>query len=220
MKKIYIIGNWKSHKTVSEAAEWFEKISHLKPQFSNLENKTIILCPPFELLSLSSALIQEYALPFILGAQDVSPFDEGAHTGEIAAVQLKEFVQYILVGHSERRNLGETDEIVAQKSQQVLKAGLIPVVCVQGKETPVPEGVHVIAYEPVFAIGTGIADTPEDAEEVLKFFKEKGMTTTIYGGSVSPENVSSFTTQPSVDGVLPGKDSLNPQLFADIITNS
>lgn len=219
MKQTYIIGNWKSNKTVSEAKEWFEQVRILPINVDS--NKTVILCPPFHLLPLSSALIQEYSLPFHLGAQDVSPFAMGAYTGEVNAEQLKEFVQYVLIGHSERRqHFSETDEMVAQKAQEVLKAGLQPIVCVQGKETSVPEGVSMIAYEPIFAIGTGKADTPEDAEEVLRFFKGKNITTTIYGGSVNPENVFSFTSQPSVAGVLPGKDSLDPQLFIDIIHNS
>lgn len=220
MKQTYIIGNWKSHKTLSEAKEWFEKIAQMRNDFDGLENKTIILCPPFHLLPLCSSLIQEYHLPFSLGAQNVSQFDMGAHTGEIAASQLKEFVQYVLIGHSERRNMGETDEIVAQKAAEALQSGLKPIVCVQGKETPVPQGVTMIAYEPVFAIGTGNADTPEDAESVLHSYKEKGMTITIYGGSVNPDNVASFTHQSSVDGVLPGTDSLDPQLFTNIIKNS
>lgn len=221
MKHTYIIGNWKSHKTISEAREWFATISSYKSQFDNLTDKTIILCPPFHLLQLSSACIQEYALPFSLGAQDVSPFAMGAYTGEIAAEQIKEFAEYVLIGHSERRkNFAETDEMIAQKVQKALEAGLKPVVCVQGKDTPVPQGVTMIAYEPIFAIGTGNADTPEDAEDVLKTFKEKGFESTIYGGSVNPDNVNSFTSQPSVSGVLPGTDSLDPQLFANVILNS
>lgn len=221
MKQTYIIGNWKSHKSISEAKEWFAAISQMKSQFEHLENKTIVLCPPFHLLELSLSLISQYSLPFSLGAQDVSPFEIGAYTGAIAAEQLKEFVEYVLIGHSERRqHFGDTDEAVAQKSSRALAAGLKPVVCVQGKETPVPEGVTMIAYEPVFAIGTGKADTPEDAEDVLKFFRGKGLETTIYGGSVNPENVASFTSQSSVSGVLPGTDSLDPHLFANIILNS
>ncbi len=221
MKHTYIIGNWKSRKTVSEAKEWFEKIAQMQQMFGSLENKTVILCPPFHLLELCSSLVQQYTLPLSLGAQDVSPFGIGAFTGEVAAEQLKEFVQYVLIGHSERRqHFQETDAMIAQKAQQVLSAGITPVVCVQGKETLVPEGVQMIAYEPVFAIGTGNADTPDDAESVLSFFKGKGITTTIYGGSVNPENVASFTHQLSIDGVLPGTDSLDPTLFTNIIANS
>lgn len=220
MKTIHIIGNWKSHKTSLETRQWFEDIAKVRDLSSAVQDKKVILCPPSHLLSLSSALIQEYQLPFVLGAQDVSPYDIGAHTGEIAGKQLKEFVQYVLIGHSERRRMGETDDIVAQKSQRAREVGLIPVVCIQGKDTPVPDGVTIVAYEPVFAIGTGNADTPEDAEEVLKFFKGKGIATCIYGGSVNPENVASFTSQPSIDGVLPGTDSLDPSKFAAVITQA
>ena len=179
MNKTYIIGNWKSNKTSSDVRGWFESISQMKSEFGDLDNKAIILCPPFHHLALSSALIQEYELPFELGAQDVSPFEMGAYTGEIAAAQLKEYVSYVIVGHSERRkNFSETDEMVAAKVKMALKEELKPIVCVQGKDTPIPEGAKIIAYEPVFAIGTGKADNPEDAEEVLKFFREKGIETT------------------------------------------
>lgn len=220
MKTIHIIGNWKSHKTSDEAREWFGEIAKIEEVKHLPEDKKVVLCPPFHLIPLVSALIQEYQLPFSLGAQNVSAYGTGAHTGEIAAEQLKEYASYVLIGHSERRQMGETDELVNEKAQKALQSGLIPVVCVQGKETPVPTGVTCIAYEPIFAIGTGNADTPEDAEDVLRFFKEKGMTTCIYGGSVNPNNVASFTSQPSVDGVLPGTDSLDPIKFAAIITEA
>jgi triosephosphate isomerase len=222
MKNTFIIGNWKSHKTKKEATEWLEKLAALfKEEAVSYEDKTIILCPPFHLIPLVSSLIHQYQLPLKLGAQDVSPFAQGAYTGEIAASQLKEYVEYVIIGHSERRKyFGESDEIIAQKTKQVQEAGITPLVCVQSSDTPVPEGVTMLAYEPIFAIGTGNADTPEDAEKVLLTFKNKGIQTTIYGGSVNPENVMSFTNQASIDGVLPGTDSLDPDLFFHIIQNS
>jgi len=222
MKNTFIIGNWKSHKTSKEATEWFEKLATLfKEETLSYENKTIILCPPFHLLPLVSSLIHEHQLPLQLGAQDVSPFEVGAYTGEVAASQLREYVDYVIIGHSERRKyFGESDEVVAQKTKQALGAGITPLVCVQSIDTTVPHGVSMIAYEPVFAIGTGNADTPEDAEKVLQTFKDKGMQITLYGGSVNPENVASFMKESAVDGVLPGTDSLDPDLFFHIIQNS
>ncbi len=176
---------------LSEAIEWLRVIKEYKGEFENLTNKTIIVCPPFQLLYSFSSYAKEYALPIIIGAQDISPFDPGAFTGEVNGRQIKEFADYVIIGHSERRtNFGETDEILFKKVEMAKKYDLKIVYCVQNENTLVPDGVSVIAYEPVFAIGTGHPDTPEDAEKVCTVLKQKySSASVIYGGSVNGENV-------------------------------
>src|SRR5690348_5911371 len=119
MKKLSIIGNWKSYKTVEEAQAWFEKIAAYKDKFSRLTDKEIILCVPYTLLALAKSLVEKYQLPIRIGAQDISPFDEGKYTGEVNGKQIQEFAAYVIIGHSERRkNFGDTEEIVDQKIQK------------------------------------------------------------------------------------------------------
>lgn len=220
MKKLFIIGNWKSHETEAEASNWLQ---HLSLENTNLSEKTLILCPPFSLLSDMKHLIDDRKLPISLGSQDFSAFATGAHTGEEPPTLLKDLVSYAIVGHSERRNeLGETDALIAQKTAMAKQYGVQAVLCVQGKETPIPEDVEIVAYEPVFAIGSGHADTPENAESVIAAIKEQHphVSYVLYGGSVTPENVHSFTTQPAIDGVLVGGASLDPEKFMEIIANA
>jgi len=218
MKTIFIIANWKSYKTTVEGENWFQEISNFQFPISN--EKEIIICPPFTLLPLAKTLIERYNLPISLGAQDISPFDEGAYTGEINGKQIKEFADYVIIGHSERRqNFSETDAMLAKKVVIARKYGLMPIFCVQGKETPVPQTVEIIAYEPVSAIGTGDPDTPENAQEITSIFKQKNIAHTLYGGSVTSENIHAFTSQPAIDGALIGGASLNPKEFLQIVKN-
>lgn len=207
MKNILVVGNWKSNKTVGEAQEWLAK-------FKNA-NKNVILCVPYTLLPIMKG-------PFMLGAQDVSPFGDGAYTGEISARQIKEFADWVIIGHSERRkNFNETDEMLAKKAEQAKLAGLKIIYCVSDDTSPVPAGVDVVAYESVWAIGTGRSDTPENANTVIATIKAKSqISTVIYGGSVTAENVASFIKQPAIDGVLPGGASLDPEKFSALIQNA
>jgi triosephosphate isomerase (TIM) len=154
---------------------------------------------------------------------DISPFDEGAYTGEINGNQIREFADYVIIGHSERRkNFAETDEMLSQKVQRAIECSLTPIFCVQGSDTPIPDGVTLVAYEPIFAIGTGNPDTPENAEAVIKTIKEKNPSVkyVLYGGSVTPEGVGGFTQKPLIDGVLVGGASLLSDKFVQIIKNS
>lgn len=214
MKQPFIIGNWKSHKTPNEVAEWFAQIS---PSVRSLE-ATVILCPPFPLLPQCKELIKKQQLPWKLGAQDVSQYPVGKHTGEVSATLLKEFVEYVLIGHSERRHMGETDAILFEKVKRVQEVGITPIFFVQGKDVAIPQRIPVVAYEPLFAIGTGKADTPEDAEKIAHFFKtEKQVPTVLYGGSVDDKNVSVFMSCSSIDGIVPGTASLDPVVFSHIL---
>ena len=207
----FIIANWKSNKTELEAKEWFTEIS-------NIGTKEIIICPSFTLLPIVKSSIIDYELPFKVGAQDISSFDEGSSTGEVNGRQIKEFADYVIIGHSERRSLGETDEKFKKKVLMAEKYNLTPIFCIQNENTQIPDGVVIAAYEPIFAIGTGNADTPENADNIAKMVKEqKGVQYVLYGGSVTSGNVKSFTQMPSIDGVLVGGASLDFLEFSKII---
>lgn len=220
MKHLFIVANWKANKTTPEAEEWFQTINSLQLTF-NKDNKEIIVCPSFTLLPLVRELIVNSQLSIVVGTQDISPFDEGAYTGEVNGKQIKEFTDYVIIGHSERRqNFKETDEMLIKKVLMAQKYLLTPIFCIQEQDTFVPEGVKIVAYEPVAAIGTGNPDTPENAEKVAKAVKEKGVQFVLYGGSVNTQNVSSFTSMESIDGVLVGSASLDASEFGKIIQNA
>lgn len=220
MKKLFIIATWKSHKTTPEAIVWLQEIANKKWQ--NIGNKELIVCPPFPLLSTVKAFMTEKKLPFKIGAQDISPFDEGPYTGAVNGKQIKEFADYVIIGHSERRtHFNEDEETLELKVQMALKAGLTPIYCVQGKNTPVPKGVTLVAYEPVSAIGNDHPDNPADAETVAAKIKEKHkIPFVLYGGSVAAENVTSFTHMADIDGVLVSTHSLDPKSFIKIVDNA
>lgn len=221
MKPVLICGNWKSNKTTREAAEWVEKF---KQQATNgiAQNVTGIIAPSFPLLSFFKQKITEHNLPLQLAAQDVSPFPFGSYTGAVAALQVKEFAQWVIIGHSERRKyFKEDDQLLANKVDEAKTAGLSIIYCVSGVDTLIPEGVDVVAYEPVAAIGTGQAENPSVANEIIAALKLKSKCSVgIYGGSVTTENVESYISQTAIDGVLPGKASLDPVMFAQLIQHA
>lgn len=223
MKRLFLVANWKSNKTSHEAREWLQEdqISSIKNQ--KINGKEIIVCPPFTLLSTMKSLIDDKNLPIKLGCQNVSPFDAGAYTGEINAKQIKEFAEYVIIGHSERRNnFGETDEILARKVKLMITAGLTPIYCIQNKNTLVPQEVELVAYEPPTAIGTGNPDTPENAERVAKAVKKKypHVKYILYGGSVTQNNIHSFIKMENISGVLVGGASLDSHKFTSLIKNA
>ena len=150
MGKLLIAGNWKSNKGIAEAQDWLGKFN------VNWENATVVLCVPFTLLYSLKQEIDRLQIPIELAAQNVSPYSAGAYTGEIHAAQIKEFADWVIIGHSERRKyFGESDEVLSQKAEQAKSAGLKILYCVPDESTPVPIGVECVAYEPVWAIGTG-----------------------------------------------------------------
>lgn len=216
-KNIWIIANWKSNKTIAEALDW---ISQVGQQIPKQENLKVVICPSFSSLSEVKKAITVGNFPMMVGSQDLSPYNVGAYTGEESASLLKDLINLSIIGHSERRqNFSESDEMVAKKVEQALINRIIPLVCVQGSDTPVPDGAKLAAYEPIFAIGTGNPDTPENANNVAKSLKQKyGQDLeVIYGGSVTSENVRSFIAQENINGVLPGKASLNAEEFVKIV---
>lgn len=221
MKKVFIIANWKSNKTEPEAKEWLQTLNDL--QFAiNKEEKEIIICPPFTLLSFVKQSIVKSQLLLVVGAQNISQFDEGAYTGEVNGKQIKQFADMVLIGHSERRsNFDEDDKILEEKVKMAKKYNMTPVYCVQNKDDKVPSGVSIVAYEPVSAIGTGNPDTPERADQVAKYVKDHAQVAVVlYGGSVTKNNVMEFTRMSNIDGVLVGGASLNAKEFYEIIQNA
>lgn len=220
MKK-YIIGNWKSNKRLQDAKEWLESLAAFPEMHEGLPDKVSVICPPYTLLLEMKLLIEEKGLALQLGAQNCSPFEMGAYTGEITASEVRDLGEYVIIGHSERReHFHETDELLATKVSLAKAAGLIIIFCVQGKDTPIPEGVDIVAYEPVFAIGSGTPDTPENAESVAKALKDRGAAIVLYGGSVKPDNIATFTSQPSIDGALIGGASLEAESFLALMKNA
>jgi len=249
-RKLIIAGNWKMHKTVAEA---LDLVGDLKIDLANIKELDIVVCPPYTALGEVSKAILDSNLR--LGAQNMSEHNVGAYTGEIAAVMLKEFsVRYVILGHSERRQYQkESDELISKKAQAVHAASLKPIVCVgetlAEREANQTEKVlekqvrgslagitkeqlveTIIAYEPVWAIGTGKTATTAQAQEAHAFIRrlltniyDEGAARRVriqYGGSVKPANARELMSQPDVDGALVGGASLEPRSFSDIIKNS
>jgi triosephosphate isomerase (TIM) len=249
-RKLIIAGNWKMNKTVAEA---LDLVRGVKIDLANVKEVDVVVCPPFTALNEVSRAILDTNIR--LGAQNMSEHNGGAHTGEIAAGMLKEFsVRYVIVGHSERRQYQkESDELISKKAQAAHAASLKPIVCVgetlAEREAGQTEKVldtqvrgslaglskeqmveTVIAYEPVWAIGTGKTASAAQAQEAHAFIR--GLLGRIfdetvarrvriqYGGSVKPSNARELMSLPDVDGALVGGASLEARSFADIIKNS
>ena len=246
-----VAANWKMHKTHLEAIQSVQKLSYLLDR-KDAERVDVVICPPFTALRSVQTLIDSDRLPFALGAQDVHHEDEGAFTGEISGAMLAALdVSYVIVGHSERRQLlGEDDETVNRKTKAVFRHGMVPIVCVGetleereagGTETKVAEQIRgafdgieadraaeaVIAYEPIWAIGTGRNAEPTDAGQVVEVIRrtlserlggDVGTRVRVqYGGSVKPGNIREFMAHPEIDGALVGGASLDPEAFALIV---
>ena len=222
MDKLFIVANLKSYKNESEAKNWLESFKKIKELNFDLSQKEVIICPSFTQLFSFFSYFSSNNINVKLGAQNVSPFDEGAFTGEVNAKQIRDFAEYVLIGHSERRtNFGESEDMIAKKVEVSLKYGLNPILLIQGHENTIPQQVNIVAYEPVSAIGTGNPDTPENADAVGSLIKSKirdGQF--LYGGSVTSVNVKSFTTKTNIDGVLVGGASLDAEEFIRIIQNA
>ncbi len=242
-----IAGNWKQNKLEREAIALTQKLMR---RTWNLKEAELILFPPFTSLSQLHKLL--VSSPIQLGAQDISPYTGGAYTGEISGEMLGEFCSHVIIGHSERRTLfGESDSILLKKIRSALHSRLIPVFCVgelleereKGRAGTVvssqlenvlsrfpltdPEKI-ILAYEPVWAIGTGQSATPEDAEGmisgVIRPMLERlgggdfGQGVRIlYGGSVNPGNARAFFSRTGIDGALVGGASLRAEEFLEIL---
>ncbi len=245
-----IAGNWKMNKTSAEATAL---VNELKAKLAGVNDVELVVCPPFT--SLAATLAAAAGSNLGVGAQNLHWAADGAFTGEISATMLQELaVRYVIIGHSERRQyFGETDDTVNRRLQAALAAKLTPIVCVgetlaqrQAGDTEAVVGVQVreglkgvagdqmaktiLAYEPVWAIGTGLTATPEQAQEVHAFIRRLlqdlfGPTVANavrlqYGGSVKPSNAAELLGQPDIDGALVGGASLKADDFAGIVAGA
>jgi triosephosphate isomerase (TIM) len=250
-RKLIIAGNWKMNKTVAEA---LDLVRGLTIELASVKEVDIVVCPPFTALSEVSKGILE-TKNIRLGAQNMSENNVGAFTGEIAAVMLKEFsVRYVILGHSERRQYQkESDALIAKKATAAHAASLKPIVCIgetlaerEGNQTEQVLDTQtrgslagltkeqmaetIVAYEPVWAIGTGKTATTQQAQDAHAFIRgviakmfDDNVAKKVriqYGGSVKPSNARELMSQPDVDGALVGGASLEARIFADIIKNS
>lgn len=206
-----------------EAKDWLEEFSVHSVQFG--DNKKIILCPPFPLLPICGEYIHKHNLPIILGAQNVSSFDEGAYTGEVSARLLKDWCQYVLIGHSERRKyFHESEEDVKEKVSRARAYQLTPLLLMSDPQQKVPQGVDIVIYEPPSAISSSknpTPPTPEEVEAAVGLLQAKNTVAYIlYGGSVDSRDVATYTHVKGINGVIVGQESLNPQTFIDIISHA
>jgi len=223
MKNSLIVANWKSNKTIPEANDWLAKLAS---GFTKKEGKEVVLCVSFPLLHFLREQISKSNLDIKLGAQDVSQFPEGPYTGEVNARQLKELADYVIIGHSERRErFGENKDTLFEKVKRATEQSLLPIFCVQNENTEVPDGQIIVAYEPPDAISTSSPDSapedPEEMENVAYGFKSQGPGLVfLYGGSVDQNNVREFTEKNSIDGVLVGAKSLSAEEFLGIYQNA
>lgn len=219
MKPLLIVANFKSNFTLSESKNWLSEFASLFPRVQNLQRK-IVLCPSFTLLPLFREFTDKNNLPFDIGAQNISSYPEGPHTGEVNGLQIKDFANYVLVGHSERKQFGEDESVISEKLNMARDYNLTPILCVQD-ETQKNLNAKILAYEPIFAIGSGNPDTPENAQRIGKILKTKyNISTFLYGGSVDMDNVNRFTAKEEIDGTLVGHSSLDPESFIKLIENA
>lgn len=219
----YVIGNWKSNKSGQETQEWFQAFQKLSVQGKIKSDKVeAVVCLPYVFLPQTRWFRDQNKLALKLGGQDVSAYPNGAYTGEVSAIQLVESAEYVIIGHSERRKyFNEDDKLLSQKVLRAKEANLKVIYCVPDENTVIPAGADIVAYEPVWAIGTGKTDTPENADRVAAAIRSKYKTNIlIYGGSVTPENIKGFITTPHIDGVLPGGASLDPVKFWEMMVNA
>ena len=238
MPKVVIAGNWKMHKTQREALEFLQDFkSHLD---ETPDDREVVLCAPFTALAVLSKTLHGGRIR--LGAQNVHWEKSGAYTGEISADMLTEIgVHYVVIGHSERRQyFGETDETVNLRVISAQKHGLTPILCVgeskaqrdagetekviikqiQGGLVNVDQKNLVIAYEPIWAIGTGETCESEEANRVIGLIRQQldnPEVTIQYGGSVKPDNIDEIMAQSQINGALVGGASLDPAVFARIV---
>lgn len=247
MRKPIIAGNWKMNKLI---AEGISLVKELKEKLESVKDREIVVCPPFTLLFSVAEILKGSNI--ILGAQNLFAAEFGAYTGEISPLMLKELgVVYCIIGHSERRRLfGEDNSLINQKSKIALKLGIKPIICIgetleerertmtfsviKEQITGVLVGLStseianiVIAYEPVWAIGTGKTATSEQAEEVHSFIRKEVFSLygeeiadslrIQYGGSVKPENIASLMKEKDIDGALVGGASLSASSFSKIV---
>jgi triosephosphate isomerase len=246
-RKALMVGNWKMNATHLEAIQMVQKLSY-RLELRDYDRIEVVVCPPFTALRSVQTVIEADRLPIQLGAQNVHWEESGAFTGEVSPPMLARLgVSFVICGHSERRQFfGETDETVNRRTKAILRNGLIPIVCVgetlAEREAGDTEAVVVaqlerglnglkgdelekvmIAYEPVWAIGTGRNATPDDAAAVCELIRARLAGRTdgeiiriLYGGSVNAGNIKALMAKRHIDGALVGGASLDPDSFASV----
>lgn len=243
-ERALVAGNWKMHKTMAESAGFVREFLALDPDFEGVD---AVIFPPFTSLSATFEALAGSRLG--LGGQTMCEHDSGAYTGEISPLMLLDCgARWVILGHSERRQYnGETDAAINRKVHTALRLGITPIVAVGetaedhaagrthehvvGQANAAFDGVTaddvarcIVAYEPIWAIGTGLSDSPEGANAVMAQIRGSVVglqqTRILYGGSVKPENIAAFVAQPHIDGALVGGASLGAQSFYDLIVNA
>jgi triosephosphate isomerase len=250
MRKDLIVGNWKMNATHLETIQMVQKLSY-RLDVADYQRVDVAVCPPFTALRSAQTVIETDHLQIRLGAQNVFWEESGAYTGEVAPAMLAALsVSYVIIGHSERRELfGETNEDTNRKVKAVLDAGMTPILCCGETEEEREAGVTedkigtqvraglagltseqiagmVVAYEPIWAIGTGRTASDDDAGAMASFVRATvadiagdaaDSTRILYGGSMNPGNVAGLMAKKDIDGGLVGGASLNPDTFASVV---
>ncbi len=250
VRKPLMAGNWKMHHNHFEAIQVVQKLAY-RLEADDYDRCDVVVCPTLICLRSVQTVIESDRMTIGLGAQNCYFEEKGAFTGEVSAPMLAKMnVQYVIVGHSERREIfGETDEVVAKKTRAVLGAGMTPIVCcgetleereadqttekVSGQIKAAFHGIKaddiaqcIVAYEPIWAIGTGKTATSQEANDTIGVIRSvirqmaggaADQVRILYGGSVKPSNVSELMGMPEIDGALVGGASLDPDDFAKII---
>ena len=214
----YVIGNWKANKNLVETGLWLT--TFLNFDFSRIQNRvTLILCPPYPLIPLVKEKLS--GLPFVkIGCQNISFYNPGAYTGEVPARSIVGLVDYCIVGHSERRQyFSENHDYLAVKVKHLQSVNIEPIFCVRAVTDPYPPSIKFLAYEPVFAIGSGQSDSLDNIIKVKHQLKLPDQCSFIYGGSVTDQNAINFLECQEIDGVLPGGASLDPKVLYEILND-
>lgn len=245
-RRPFVAGNWKMHTTVREAEEL---VDALRPALDGIEHIDKVVCPPF--VSLTAVRQRLEGSSIMLGAQNMHFEESGAYTGEVSPTMLRDLCDFVIIGHSERRHyFQETDETIKKKLQAALKTGLKPILCIgetleqrdAGRTQEVVVGQLTaaltdageggiedltLAYEPVWAIGTGRAATGKDSNDTISCIRGQLRTLygeemaqqirVLYGGSVKADNIEEFVVQPEIDGALVGGASLDAEQFSSIV---
>jgi triosephosphate isomerase (TIM) len=247
MRRPFIAGNWKMNTTVTEA---ITLISEMKESLKSFPSVDRVLCPPFISLYAASELVKGTDIE--LGAQNMYYKEKGAYTGEVSPLMLKELCKYVILGHSERRQIfTESDAVINEKIKAAIAANIVPIMCVgetleeneagntnsklagqlkEGLKNIAANKQMIVAYEPIWAIGTGKAATAQQAVATIQFIRENigkiwnketsDAVRILYGGSVTGANIAEFIKEPQIDGALVGGASLKAGEFIDIVKQS
>lgn len=220
----YFIANWKARKNQEEAITWVQILLELISQNLDLKKKIdqsqtkIIICPPFPFLNSIKEMLSNWK-NIELGCQDLSSFDEGSYTGEVAAKSLQGLVNYAIIGHSERRKFfNETNELLFKKVDMARKYRIEPIFCIRDEKDIFPKDINYLAYEPVYAIGTGLNESSQKVTAMEKTLNLNPKIKFIYGGSVNSNNYHDYSELSEVDGFLIGTACIDVNEFFRLLS--